>query len=435
MKKKNMPIINRIEVDEKSGEPTIVELSQKEMLLLEEAKDKARNATKEEKKATTGKQLKIADEVLDADKAFEKRKKRLKTIVTILFFAFCFGVVIFTAVSDFKNPIDWTKLASILSQNWVYIICTILTVSVFFLSKGLQRSCFCKSITKKWHLKTSLSAGIICQLYNNLTPLAVGGQPFEVHHFATHGLNGGEASSVPIMSYIINMFSATMISLIAVILFKTGLINGKIAEIGAALNAVFIMSIIGLIANLCMPILVVLFAVSPKLCSKLIYFVIFIGKKLKLVKNPELLKYKLLRSVIINAKCIKSLFKKPLVLMSTTLLSVLEMLAKVSIAYFVLLTFGYQSEGIHTWLQIVVVGLIMQNAVAIIPTPGNAGAIDLSFYGVFSVLLIDGAKFPAMMLWRCFDFYLIIVFGLIFVRILKSRDRKLELKNKIQEFK
>ncbi|MBQ7924256.1 MAG: flippase-like domain-containing protein, partial [Clostridia bacterium] len=76
-----------------------------------------------------------------------------------------------------------------------------------FVLKGAKLSVFCKSMTGKFHFKTCFETGIIGHYYNNVTPLAVGGRPFEIYHLSKHGVRGGVATSLPIATFFLNQFA------------------------------------------------------------------------------------------------------------------------------------------------------------------------------------------------------------------------------------
>lgn len=428
MKKNTTPTITKIDVDKKSGEPIIVKVSEKE--LSKSCQSESKTQTPEKRKKSKGKQLEIAKAIgFVTDKNTDRKTRILKNLITFLFFAFAIGVLVYTAINDFAGkPVDWSVIKATLTKNWQYLVLAVFAVIFFFIAKGTQRSVLCKSITGKWHYKSSIKAGIVCQVYNNITPLAVGGQPFEINHFTKNGISGGESTSIVISAYIANMFTVVFLGILAVVSFRFNLLGHP--NLAYIPSTIFVLAIIGLCANLAMPALVIMFCISPRLCSKLVYFVIWLGEKFKIVKNPTATRYKTLKSVLVNSRGIKKLFKRPLVLLATIFLSALELFAMATVAYFTLRFYGFgggngwANGGIVLWLQIMELCLLINNAVAIVPTPGNAGAADLSFYAIFSFELAQGLAFPAMLTWRLLTFYLIIVVGFILVRIFAKKDKK-----------
>ena len=125
---------------------------------------------------------------------------------------------------------------------------------------------------------------------------------------------------------------------------------------------------------------------------------------------------------------IKKFAKNPVALITTLLISIGENFTLCSIAYFTLKLFGYVNEnanGFMEWLQIVQLSIILYASISFIPTPGNSGAADLSFYLLFTVgVSFAGLAFSAMVLWRILSYYSYIIIGFIFTTVNRKRDHK-----------
>ena len=148
-----------------------------------------------------------------------------------------------------------------------------------------------------------------------------------------------------------------------------------------------------------------------------------------MIKDVESTTTKTMTTLENNAKCLKQMASRPLVFITTFLLSVGEQLALCSIAYFTLRSFGFDwvSHNFMEWAQVVQLCIILYAAISFIPTPGNAGAADLSFYLLFDTGLMIGANkigglaFPAMMLWRILSFYSFIIVGFVFTSVNRKK--------------
>lgn len=435
MKKKDKAefTVNKIEYDEHSKEPKIVKISEKEFLAQQSAnvaglKDKDFVKLKSEK-GTRSKM--VAEQVLGIKKEenINKRQKVAKNLVTALFIIFVVGVLAFTAYNDFfasgKPLPSFEELKSIFMQNWFFFFLALFALFISFFSKGLKISLMCKSMTGKWHLKTSIETGIIGIYYNNVTPLAVGGQPFEIYHLSKHGVHGGVASSIPIATFFLNQFAFVLLGIVAIITINAKTFGESIIPNFSVFN---VLAIIGLICCIFMPSLVVTFSLLPKVGAKLVHVVMRIGAKLRLVKNLKETTDKTIETVVHNSHCLKKIATNPLLFSSTFLLSFVENLSNASIAYFCLKAFGYQnpSVGLFTeWAQVVSICFILFASITFIPTPGNSGAADLSFYLLFSAGLTQGGlAFPAMVTWRLISFYSTLIIGFIFATTKKKSDAK-----------
>lgn len=366
------------------------------------------------------------------DEEINKRQNLFKTICTVVFVIFVLAVLAFTAYHDFSGSGDrqfpeWEDFKALLIQGWKFILLAFLSLFFNYVFKSLKFSLMCKSVTGKWHFKTCFETAIIGNYYNNITPLAVGGQPFEIYHLSKHGIHGGAASSIPIAAFFLNQSAFVIIGVVSIALFTNNRLNIPSVLYNAFPDTFKVMAIIG--ATLCtiVPFLVVLFCMLPKLTSKLVHFVMFLGGKLRIVKDAKGTTLKTINNVYHNATCIKGLAKKPLVFLSTTILSILQYIASLSIIYFVLRVFNFNIENFNSvkgWLQICQLGAMLLLSVSFIPTPGNSGAADLSFYVLFAVGLPAGFAFPAMVVWRLISFYSYIIIGFIFATLKKRADLK-----------
>lgn len=362
-----------------------------------------------------------------------KRQKLFKTLFTVTFIVFVVGVLAYTAYNDFfasgRDMPEWEDFKRLLTNSWQYLIYAALCLFLGLVFKGLKLSIMCKPMTGKFHLKTCFETGIIGSYYNNVTPLAVGGQPFEIYHLSKHGVHGGVASSLPIMSYITNQFAFVALGAVAVALYSTNALGLPIAITGIFPATFTIMAVVGIICCSIMPILVVLFCLMPRTCSKVVHLVMYLGGKMRIIKDPKTATMKTIKNVIHNAECLKKLAANPLVLISTLLFSFFEHISNTSIAFFTLMAFNFTVEGMGggmQYLQILQLCFILSMAVSFIPTPGNAGAADLSFYVLFESGLKAGFAFPAMAIWRGLNFYSYIVIGFLFATFKKRADRKRE---------
>lgn len=438
MENKDKLTVSKIDIDEKTAEPVIIEVSDAEL----RAKAKREKLAKYhqydfvEKKSnkSIGKQLAM-NRILGVkkDESISKRQRFYKNLFSAIFIIFVVSVLAFTAYNDFfsaseeREPFSWQTLLEIFSSSWQHFFFACVALCLCYLLKGLKLSIMSKSLTKKWHFWTCVETGIIGHYYNSVTPLAVGGQPFEIYHLAKHGISGGHATALPIATYFLNQIAF-------VILGVVGLALAPQNTLFSIFPAVFkIMAIIGLVCCVLLPLLVIIFSMMPRVGAMLVKFAMFLGSKLRIVKRPKETTYKTIKTVVQNSKCLKAFTKRPHAFLSTFILSFLEQISYASIAYFTLMFFGFHStlvqQGVIGWIQIVQVCIILNSAISFIPTPGNSGAADLSFYILFQSGLAVGLAFPAMVIWRGLSFYSYIVIGFIFATLKKKSDTKKALNN------
>jgi uncharacterized protein (TIRG00374 family) len=440
MKKEHQPIIQKIEFDSKTNEPVTIQIRGED--LPESITPEPEVTEEHDFKKTDAKQLVIKGVFgfEPNNSAIDKRQRLIKNLFATLFVIVVVGVLAWTAINDFGSgePLpSWEQVWAILSTNWYYLLIALLMLSGFYMFKALKLSAMCKSMTGKFHFKTCLETAICGIYYNNVTPFAVGGQPFEIYHLSKHGVHGGVASSLPIATYFLNQIAFVIMGFVFVYMYtsnKLGIPSEMIGVMPAILN---VAAIIGLSFSLVMPVIIILFSLMPRFTSKLVALVLHIGNKLHIIKNPKTTAMKTYKTVIHNSRCIKKIASRPIVFISTFLMSFLEHICGTSIAYFVLCFFGFNwGGGMIEWLQVMQLCVLINVAISIIPTPGNAGAADLSFYLLFKTGLglsggtkVSGYAFPAMIVWRIFSFYSTIIIGFTFTKWKKYSDKRNRAKN------
>lgn len=437
-KKSKRVCLNKIVVDENTSEPKIVKIEEESNVFKASEKTEKDVETAKKNQSSVGKQL-VMTRILglqEYDKSIDKRQRVFKHILTAVFLVFVVAVLGFTFYKDFFAPIGEKQSVSFgdilnkLSGTWYYFICALLALFFAYLLKGFKLSVICKSQTGKWHFKTCFETGIIGHYYNYVTPLAVGGQPFEIYHLSKHGVHGGVAASMPIIAFFFSQFAFVCLGIVSLVLLNTnalGVQKAFLEEFPAVFN---VLATIGLVLCMSMPALVFTFSIFPRLGATLVKWFTNIGGKLKFLKNPKKTEYKTLKTVVHNSYCIKKFGTNPLALISTILISLGETLAQCSIAYFTLRLFGYDNPdagGFKEWLQIMQLSIILYAAISFIPTPGNSGAADLSFYLLFTVgVPFAGLSFTAMVLWRILSYYSYIIIGFAFTTVNRKKDHKLE---------
>lgn len=439
MKKSKKTIgLRKIEVDSETSEPKIVKIEEEYELVKATEDAVAFTESAKKNQSSIGKQL-VMTRILgiqEYDKSIDKRQRFFKRIITAVFLIFVVGVLGFTFYKDFfapsdnKQAVSFQDLITNFSATWFYFVFALVSLALSYTLKGLKLSVICRSQTGKWHFKTCFETGVIGHYYNNVTPLAVGGQPFEIYHLSKHGVHGGVAASMPIIAFFFSQFAFVSLGIAALVLFNTNVLHVEDAFINEFPAVFNVLASIGLLGCISMPALVLVFSIFPRLGATIVKWFTHIGGKLKILKDPKKTEFKTLKTVVHNSYCIKKFVKNPLALFSSVLISVGENLAQCSIAYFTLKLFGYDNlnaGGILEWLQIIQLSVILYAAISFIPTPGNSGAADLSFYLLFTVgVKFAGLSFAAMILWRILSYYSYIIIGFIFTTLTRKKTHKLE---------
>ncbi len=283
------------------------------------------------------------------------------------------------------------------TRNLISMACALGCVVLAILVEANKYLLMMRKLGERISRRAALETVILGKYYDCITPSGAGGQPFQIYHLHASGYTGGTKSAMPLAAFITTQYAFVVLALVLFIGY-----NGSTDVVGIRIAAYA-----GLIAYSAVPTMVALSAISPALSGRIVGFFVRIGAKLKLVKDPQ--------TTITNAEGALERYSNSLKIIaaSRTLLLALFALSLVyqaslcSIPYFVVRIFG----GRLGYMESLTLCLYVYASVTLIPTPGNAGAAEGSFYLLFDQLDTSGV-FWAMLIWRFLCYYLFILLGL-----------------------
>ena len=276
-------------------------------------------------------------------------------------------------------------------------------------SEWMKYAIIMKTTTGKFNLRSSLKVGLLGKFYDNVTPFAVGGQPMQIYYLHKKGYSGGVSSAVILIKYFAQMFSYTLVSLI-IMACNTGVLD----RIDYTLRIVITVGAwVGLVVNMFLPMMIVLFAVVPKFARGLASLVVGIGAKIKIVKDKEATMAKAEKVVSDFRAGFKIMSRKPLNLIGLIIFCLLEVALTFSLPYFVMR--GYSAlpanGGFELYFTVIALNVYCTQAVAIVPTPGSSGVIDAALAGAYLAIAVTSLSW-ALFTWRFAVYYIYIVIGM-----------------------
>lgn len=348
------------------------------------------------------------------------KKSHKKLFLTILFILINIAVIAITALNEFGNNENATKLTDVEINFWyllpalgAFVIAISLEIYKYVLM--MKQTCKLKKrdeIHKAW--RDARNTVLIGRYYDNITPAAIGGQPFQIYYMNKNSCaKGGLATTIPIVGMISGQIGFLII---AVICFLAGSYSMNNAPLIAA-------ACFGLLFYAFWPIAVVIATFLPRATTEIITAGVKLLAKIHIIKNREQAIEKAQKGVRDYATCLKMILKTRNLFFKTIILSVLFHLLICSIPFFVVTAFGGQIDFLPCFVTTVAV----TSAVYFVPTPGNAGAAEGTFYLVFSALS-SGYTFWAMLTWRFFSYYIYIILGGI-TYLIMYLEKKLPAKN------
>ncbi len=329
----------------------------------------------------------------------EKKKKRRTRIIWIAIFILVNGgVILYTALDEFggKHP---APLGYSLQLSNILLIagglgCALLALAV----ETLKYVIMMRSLGVKVSVRAAFETAALGKYYDNITPSGVGGQPFQIYHLYKHGYDPGASAAMPLAGFLNMQMAFVFMAIVLFILF------GSVIDTAA----VKVPAYIGLVFYSFVPALIMIFIISHNTAVKIVSFFVRLAGKLKLIKDVQQKTDSIVKTLGDYHESILLLGKRKGTLVKLFLLSLLYQAAICSIPFFVLHAFG----GYGAFHEILTMTFFIYAAITIIPTPGNSGAAEGSFYLIFSRLEPSGL-FWAMVIWRLICYYFFILIGLL----------------------
>ena len=344
----------------------------------------------------------LTEKTVDAKKyqaEFEVKKKKNRKWFNILFFAI--NVVILAVIilmeKDNGGTRDIWDTIYVVGQNIEWFLMIVLMYVLVSLGDTFSYTSLIRSTTKKTNIRLGLKTGVFGRYYDNITPLASGGQAFQIYYLSKGGVQVGTASGIVLMRYIVKQLVSNVLML-CFFLFSS--YEGT--------EFMRWMAYVGLTVTSAIPLFFIMISINKKVGLKATTAVLTLLHKLKLVKNFQHTLEKIMGQVEEFQRSVKYLLKNKGVLVIQIAMSLLDCFAYISIPYFVYRAFGNTGDS---WMTLFTLYMYCLCAVALMPTPGTAGAAEASFYSLFAAFISDGMVFWALLVWRFFTYYIFLVVG------------------------
>lgn len=318
----------------------------------------------------------------------------------------------------------------IAASDWKFALICLAVLIVVLNFDWLKYFVIMRTTTGKYYVRTSMKVQLLGKFYDNVTPFAAGGQPMQIYYLHKKGFSGGVSSAVVLIKYFTQMFCVCLISLLFMAC-NSGVLN--MISNGTWRTLIPVAAWIGLSANMLLPLMVLLFVIFPKFARKLVGLFVGIGAKLRIVKDKERTMEKAETVVREFRASFRIMSRKPFNLIALVLMCVIEISLRYAFPYFILRMYSglTSSDGFSVLIAVMTLNVYATQSVAVIPTPGNSGAIESVGTIAFSAVVVAGSVLSwSVFTWRFSVYYIYILAGLgltvfEFIRkLVRSRRRK-----------
>lgn len=349
----------------------------------------------------------------------QKGSMKRKWIIAIFVLANVFAIGL-TVLLEFNRKGEKYPLSTVLdtwAENYWYVIFAFLCTIVYLILDALKYSFMLRKITGKAQLPLAMKVATIGRYYDNITPLAIGGQPFQVYYLHKADVPAGASTAMPIASFFFTQLSQVLLFLVVIIF------NHKVITDPAMIWT----SCIGAFFCIFVPFLIVFFSIMPKTAWKITNACLKLLNKLHIIKDLAKVRKKVRSFVFDYSRSLQIIAKTRFAVPVVFFLSMLMIVAFNAIPFFVLKACGQHIDII----TVVSMCLVVNCAISFVPTPGNSGAAEGMFFIVFAGLS-GGFLAWGTILWRVASYYTIITAGIIMLLVSSYRAKKRASREKQQ---
>ncbi|MGI6644803.1 MAG: lysylphosphatidylglycerol synthase transmembrane domain-containing protein [Bacilli bacterium] len=382
--------------------------------------------------------LEVKEEVLDTDETKDEEKKTKKPrkkmsrttkyILNIVIILLVTGIYAWlTLRNEFDQVVDALK-----SPHADYRFAAVIVFLVLFyvFIDGLVLFIFARLHTTTYKLHRGVANAYIGQFFCNITPSASGGQFAQAVTFKKQGVSVSNAASILVMHHILYQ--------IVILIFGGVSIFANINTLGSAAPVnifglsipVWVFAAIGYTLNVLLMLGLFLLASSKKLHNWTTNKGVNIGHKLKLIRDPEEKKKKLMLSTENFRVELRRLQSNVPVAILIMLLFLLRFFVLYSIPYFVIVMLEPSYTQQNIYLKTVVSNSFLRMITDLFPLPGAAGFTEYFFERLYLPILGGNEKLPfvkaVQIIWRFATFYVGLIVGGLVSAFYRSSMEKTE---------
>lgn len=279
--------------------------------------------------------------------------------------------------------------------NWWWMLVALICICLYLGLEGVVVKIFMKDRYADFSWKDALRIPLIEQLFNGITPFSTGGQPAQLLAMLQSGVDGGIASSVLLMKFVV--FQAMI-----VVNFLISLLIG-FHYVEEKLHALTLLVVFGFCVHLAVIVALLMIMYWYRFTKRVTNIVIkplswFMKtgryEKMKITLNEKI------DSFYQESVKMKREYKK---MGKVCLVTICQLLFYYVIPYFILLALGVHHIN---FIMVVSLHVLIFMIISLFPIPGGAGGAEYSFSILFASYVHSNTKLVlAMLLWRLLTYY------------------------------
>jgi len=304
--------------------------------------------------------------------------------------------------------------ATLLHLHWWWLVVALIMMLASWVVETFVVQIFIQGESDKLPFWQAVRVPLVEQLFNAITPFSSGGQPAQLVALMQSGIEGGRASSVSLMKFIVYQFMV-LVNFILTIFIGFNQVASRFGPLAIFIVFGFVIHVVVIVGLL----LVMYYYKFTKRLVRLGTTIAgwFFGQARREAWQTQL-----------DDK-IDTFYAESLVLkkekgrvVRAGLLTLLQLLFYYSVPYFVLLSLGVSGVSI---VEVMVLHVMIVMIVSLFPIPGGAGGAEYSFKTLFATYVTSPPQLIlGMLLWRLLTYYLGMLLGIIALAIVPKKPTK-----------
>ena len=285
-----------------------------------------------------------------------------------------------------------------------FLTLAILIILVYFLFEGEIFRLLLRSQGYHISVKAGLKNSLLGLYYSYITPSSTGGQPMQlVYLFRDRKIPVGISTAVLIIKFMCFQCAFVLVSLVSFL--------GMYHSLTVQNPGIIPFAILGLAVNGASILLFSALFYKPVLHT-LCRFAKWLGGKFRFLRKRKGLMDSIDRFEADFGSYTDDFAGKQKSLIAGVLLSIPQFIVQMSVIYFIFRAFGYHNVS---YLEILAVQSLLQESLSFMPMPGASGAQEIGFSSFFRNYFVNDDLYAAVMVWRFFTYYLVVIAGALMV--------------------
>lgn len=351
----------------------------------------------------------INEKIEEANKEAKKFNSKKQKIINICFLFLNIALVVAILLWNLLGSDEGiTPISSLTINGWAFFLYLFLTFMMIFLDvMSVHRMIYRKTYRSRWPL--SYKSLALLRYYDDVTPLAAGGQAFMATYLTGRDVPGSTSLSIPMAKLVFQQISWITICGVC-------LISSQFIPTITSNTFVTVMSIIGFVLGFCMQAFIIFISVSKNVGRKLVAWCVKLLHKMHLIKNYEK-KYESVMKFVDDYQNIMREYGKSVgEVIYQIAIHAIRQIVIYSIPFFIYCVFmGFPATGgWQIYTELFISAALIELSSSFFPLPAGTGMNEVTFQMIFMAYLGD-QTFWALLLWRFATFYLNLIQGICII--------------------